>query len=413
MLRSKGIDEVLDFARKVESSRQVGSALGIIGSIDIDSTLLPRFLASNEKKEREFINAYIFQRHYDSSWAWCDGIAKSTWSNEQIAFFLNALPYCEGTWVRSEAYLKDNERLYWATVDTIPDHSTGENSFAIDKLIHFDRPYTAIDCLVMKMHLKKGDVDARQCIRALIAGLSTKENIDKADSYNVKKIIKYIQQADTISINDKIRVEWGYLRSIYDETIRPRYLEEQLSSNPEVFCKVIELAFHSRDLEVPDNFSRNLYQLLGEWKHPPGLNSDGTFNIEKFKRWIESVIDISNQSGFLSTAMYYVGEVLIYVPADPDGLWIARSVAEFLDREDMERARHGFHIRMMNSRGAHFVDPTGKAEDELAESFEFKSEQLESTCYLTFSATLKSIADEYRAEAEYIRKRQSMQNQIE
>lgn len=40
--------------------------------------------------------------------------------------------------------------------------------------------------------------------------------------------------------------------------------------------------------------------------------------------------------------MSTVGQVLIYTPADPEGLWIHRSAAQELNKKDVDAMRKGF-----------------------------------------------------------------------
>ena len=66
--------------------------------------------------------------------------------------------------------------------------------------------------------------------------------------------------------------------------------------------------------------------------------------------------------------MTIVGHAFIHMPADPDGLWIHRAAAAALNARDAGEMREGFRTELYNKRGAHWVDPTGKPERELAEN---------------------------------------------
>ena len=64
--------------------------------------------------------------------------------------------------------------------------------------------------------------------------------------------------------------------------------------------------------------------------------------------------------------------------------------------------RDGFRTRMFNSRGVHWVDPTGKPERELAEQFRQKAEDVENAGFQRFAVMLRELADRYDREAERI-----------
>ena len=101
-------------------------------------------------------------------------------------------------------------------------------------------------------------------------------------------------------------------------------------------------------------------------------------------------------------ALTHVGHVLVYCPADPDGLWIDRAAAEALNGKDAEEMRIGFHLEIVNSRGAHWVDPTGTPERELAAKYRQQAEDVENAGYQRLAATLKDLAEFYDRDAERI-----------
>jgi hypothetical protein len=85
-------------------------------------------------------------------------------------------------------------------------------------------------------------------------------------------------------------------------------------------------------------------------------------------------------------------------------LWIHATVAESLNAKDAEEMRRGLHTGVFNSRGAHFVDPTGNSEDELAEEHEAKAEKTEAAGFHRLGTTMRSLAVRYAREAERLRK---------
>jgi hypothetical protein len=139
--------------------------------------------------------------------------------------------------------------------------------------------------------------------------------------------------------------------------------------------------------------------LLLHWRTPPGMQNDGSFSGEQFTEWLKSVKVSCTQSGHLEVALTHVGQVLIYCPADPNGLWIDQTVAEALNARDAENLRNGFHTEFVNSRGAHWVDPTGKPEKQLSEKYRQKAEEVENAGYQRLAATLKDIAEDYDRES--------------
>jgi hypothetical protein len=190
----------------------------------------------------------------------------------------------------------------------------------------------------------------------------------------------------------------------------------RVADDPKFFCEAIRLAFRSRKerdttekiSEERKKIATNAYRLLSEWRFPPGSNEDGPYNGDALAEWLDAVKKECNESGHLEVAMTMVGHVLFYTPPDPDGMWIHRSAAEVLNAKDAIDMRDGFRTEVFNSRGAHWVDPAGKPEKELAEKYRTRAETLENAGYQRFATTLRELAKSYEREAERIKSRDSM-----
>jgi hypothetical protein len=410
ILRAEGIEAVIRFAEAVESPGQVGHSLGCIADIAIDSILLPEYLGDDNRKLLTFIGSYIWSRHYTKGWRWVDELDKSDWSVYHLGQFLSFLPFSKETWDRVAQWLNDAGGEYWSRTNANPYQTEGKLDMAIDKLIEYGRPRAAINCLARMRHAKQ-PIDVTQCIRALLAALSSTEPTYTMDSYHIVELIKFLQASSEVSQDELFRVEWAYLPLLNrHQGAAPKLLETRLASSPEFFCEVIRLIYRSKKADVIETepsddlkaIATNAWRLLHKWQTPPGTQDDGKFDGAQFTLWLQRVKKICTESGHLEVALIKVGEVLIYCPSDPDGLWINRTVAEALNDCDAEHMRVGFRTGMFNSRGVHWVDPTGKPERELAEQFRQKAEDVENAGFHRFAVTLRELADSYEREAERI-----------
>jgi hypothetical protein len=97
-----------------------------------------------------------------------------------------------------------------------------------------------------------------------------------------------------------------------------------------------------------------------------------------------------------------LGHALIHVPADPDGLWIHRAAAAALNAKDAGDMRDGFRTELYNSRGAHWVDPTGAPETELATKYRAQAEAAEQAGYHRVATMLRELAASYEREADRV-----------
>ena len=400
-----GINSVIHFAEAVESPFQVGYSLGIIA----DVIRLPEFLGTQNSKLAQFINGYVWSRQSTLGWTWVDELDKSTWSAAQIGQFLSYLPFSEEAWNRANTWLGKAEREYWIKANVNPYNTDDSLETAIDKLIEYGRPHAAIDCLNEMLH--KHSLDKSLCVKALIAALSSKEPSYVMDSYRINELIKALQNDPDTDPDDLFRIEWAYL-PLLDQHIgaSPKLLVNRLASDPAFFCEVIRLIYRSQKEDKPEKESNeqdkaiatNAWRLLYEWHTPPGSQTDGSLSQEQLIEWLKKTKEMCTESGHLDVALLHIGQVLFYCQPDPKGLWIDKAVADVLNGKDAETIRDGFRSEAFNSRGAHWVDPTGKPELELAEQYRQKAKEVENTGFQRFAVTLRSLSESYENEAERI-----------
>lgn len=410
ILKSGGIESVIQFAETVESPKQVGHFLGRVSNADIDAVLLPAYLVPENNELSSFTSAYVWSRHYTNDWSWVDHLDKSGWSSEQVGQFLSCLPFTKETWDRVAKCLGNEEKIYWLKTNASPYQTNGELGFAIDKLIEYGRPYTAINCLY-GMHHNKRPISVSQCVGALLATLSSSELYDSMNAYPIVELIKFLQTSSEVSQDELFHVEWAFLPLLDDyHGATPKSLENRLASDPEFFCEVIQLVYCSKKTDVvpnrqyknPEVIATRAWQLLYKWRIPPGRQKDGDFDDAQFSSWLQRVKEICRESGHLEVALVDVGKVLIHCPPDKNGLWINCTVATALDARDAEDMRDGFYTGKFNSRGVYSIDPTGKPELELAEGFRKKAEAVEDAGYQCFAATLRDLSESYIQEAKRI-----------
>lgn len=407
IFQKNGAEGVIRFAESVSSPGQVGNALGVIADDVFEQSFLPHFLDTADNKCSALVGGFIWRRYHLKGWDWCDDIDKSDWTPAQIGQFLACLPFTKEAWDRASIWLQKDESEYWTRIGANAYQADGDIAIAIDKLIEHGRPHAAIHCLD-RMRYAKQPIDVNQCVRALLSALSSSEPSHTMDGYHIIELIKFLQTDPSVNQDDLFRVEWAYLPLLdRNSGAAPKLLESRLANDPEFFCEVIRLIYRSKKEDQPSKepieaskaIAANAWQLLHDWTIPPGTQEDGTFSEERFTEWLQNVKDFCTESGHLEVALINIGEVLIHTPPDPDGLWISRAVAAALNDRETDDMRNGFRTGTYSSRGAHWVDPSGKPERELAEQFRSKAEEVENAGFQRFAVTLKDIAEGYDREA--------------
>jgi hypothetical protein len=408
---SRGLNAIFQFAETVDSPAKVGFSLASLITSEIDSSILPSLLEEKSGKLTQFVSGYVWGRYRKQSWRWVDGIDVIKWPKPIIAKFLICLPFTNETWEKVKNLLKDSEKEYWEKVSVNPYQTEEDLSIAIDKLVEYGRPKAAIGCL-SKIVLDKQPINCTRAVRVLLSALSSREPYQGIDKYDIIEIIKTLQNSKDVDYNELCKIELGYLDILDDENYdaRPKLLENSLASEPSFFCEVIRLLYRSK-IEIKSNkepseeqkaIASKMWKLLDRWKIPPGMQLDDIFNGRQFKKWLEAVIKECTASGHLEVALLNIGQVLFYSPKDPGGLWIHRDIAEALNGVDADRLRRGFFQEMYNSRGIHWVDPSGKPELGLAEKCRKQANDVENAGFQRLAVTLREMAESYDKDAERI-----------
>lgn len=120
------------------------------------------------------------------------------------------------------------------------------------------------------------------------------------------------------------------------------------------------------------------------------MQDDGEVDKEAFDRWIAMTLEKSRKADRLEVAEITIGSCLFHAPKDQTGLFINRTIADFLDTN--ANALRGFATESVNSLGAMTVDGTGKTQFSLAEEYESKAKELEGIGLLDFAATVREIS---------------------
>lgn len=401
-----GSQAVIDFASTVESPMRLGSAFGAIADADADRAVLPELLDAQSKALSQFCCGFVYARFRSGEWQWADRFDTSHWTPSQTGQFLAYLPFQPDTWQRVGRLLGEDESPYWAEAEVYPYGVRTGLEFAIDRLVQYGRPYAAVRCLSAMCH-EQQPMDPRQAARVLLSAASSTEPPYSMDVYDIREVIKALQDDPQASPDEVFQVEWAYLPLLeYDEGSSPKFLEQRLANDPTFFCEAIRTVYRSKD-ELPPyadvseeqkTLAENASRLLDNWRVTPGMQKDGTFDSSVLAVWLETVKRASAESGHLQVAFLTVGHVLVHAPPDPDGLWVHRAVAEVLNAPDTDEIRRGFTTGLYNLRGIHGFT-AGREERALAGKYRKQAEEVEANGYHRLADSLRRLAVGYDDEA--------------
>lgn len=404
----------LDFASKVASPYEVGRALGVVASDEIETEILPVLLDSDDDAVARLVAGFVWARFWDQGIDWVDAVLGRDWDTEHSAKFLTLLPFEKEIWERVSAHLGEaSEELYWKNARVNPYGRNRDLSVAIEKLLTYGREGAAVMCIACSAD-DEGELDEALATRALTAVLESEGGIAELDNYQTVELIKRLQKSETADQDALFKIEWNFLPWLDRfSSGSPVTLEKRLAEDPAFFAEVVGLVFRSKhdkkdESAEPDeqkqNLARNAYKLLTEWRRCPGLCDDGTIDAEAFNEWINEVRRTTEETGHAEVAQIQIGHVLIYAPVDPSGLWIHEAVAAVLNYRDTAEMRSGFTTELFNQRGVHGFTH-GKEERELAAKNREKAETLDAKGFTRFGTAMREFAEQYNRHAEREEKR--------
>lgn len=400
-------NSVINFAEHVNSPKEVGNTFAHIANEENDNELFPVFLDFQEQYKKEFISGYIWSRYYLKGLNWIDSLNPGFWTTEQKCTLLINLPFEKEIWEKADALLGDYVGDYWKKINANSFPTQNNLLLAIKKLLQYGRPRLALNYIFVHYSSKK-EFYKDEAIKALIDSASSDDFTDTMNPYRTTEIIKMLQNDPQIDDDILFKIEWMYFSILnLDYDAEPKLLDKKLSQDPDFFIEVIQLAYRSRNQlkehdsnEIKKEIALNAFKLLNGWKRPPGKLDDGSFSDVALKIWLEEVKRRTIESGHLEVSMVRLGHVLFYAGPDPNGLWIQKSVAEILEED--EHIRRGFRTEASNSRGFYTIDPSGKRENEIADSWRKKADEVEDLGLIHFASDLKKLAKSYDREAERV-----------
>lgn len=413
------VDTALKFAAKVAAPYEVGLALGLIASDEMEGSILPSLLNSEDDSLIRVVAGFIWARFWERKTEWVDAVLERAWSPEHKAKFLTLLPFEDEIWKRVSTHLTTTqEALYWKNANVNPYGPDRDLSVAIEKLLEYGREGAAVMCVARTTN-DKSRFDESLATRALLAVLESERGIKELDNYYTVELIKHLQESETADKDALFRIEWNFLPWLDRfSSGSPVTLEKRLASDPAFFAEAIGLVFRSKNTdedaceeldEQRKHLATNAYKLLTAWKRCPGMQNDGSFSAEAFNAWINEARKLTEESGHAEVAQIQIGHVLTCAPPDPDGLWIHNAVAASLNFRDTGEMRSGFTTQLFNDRGVHGFT-RGKEEHKLASENREKAEALDSKGYTRFATAMREFAEQYERQAEREAKREPFED---
>lgn len=412
-INNLGFDSIIKFVETVEDSYVVGVCLAeIIEESELEDSIL-NYLDSDNINLCLFAQGFAYKKHMICGYDWIEKFKISDWPVKKKVNLFTVLPYNKTTWDLVSRFLESNQIDYWKVVDIrfIDNHS--DINYPLRWLLNCNRPNRALNLISHRLSDKNNNAyDRNLAVEALESVLLKPDELNNLDAYNIKEIIKDLQNSD-VDKEKLYQIEWAYLALLDEKDCRPITIEKELSRNPAVYNDILSLAYkeHSKAKEeaadIDEKVATNAYRLLHLWKYPPGLEENNTINKKKLNEWYKKMVELCKKSDRLEVGLLNFGHVLYYSPPDKSGLWIDKNVAEILNAKDASTIRDGYRTETFNSLGVISIDSEGKVFDDVAARYNLKADEIEKAKYHRLAMVMRDLADSYKEQAERTRKRYS------
>ena len=396
-----GLPSVIDFGISVDALYDVGNRLGKCINIDELKTILLQYQEGNHIP---FFSSLMRSFLYQNGLSSIEQLDLLSYNPEFIATLLKDAPFEQALIDLVPKYLPENESLFWESV-AVPQYYPGYSDYSlkdvINTLLSYNRAPAAITAL--GYNIDAASIESSLLFEILLRAPA--EGSDQIHQYTVRKIIAHLQNVDGVDIETLSGIEYIYLPWLDQYSpVKPKAINYKLANEADCFCKLMEATYkkrhdQSKKAELSKAVSERLFKLTFKYSVIPGVDWDGSFHEDKFVAWIEEVKNWAKDNDRYEVSMHTIGNGLSYAKFNASDT-IEPAIMKELNAADNDELRKGYKLGIFNQRGAHWVDPEGKPERALAEKFSKRAEAVEHLGYSRFADTLRSISDDYLAEAE-------------
>lgn len=333
-----------------------------------------------------------------------------SWNPQQRAGYYLCLPFSRQTWNDLETEVAETQHLYWSKVG-IYGHSElepAEYEHATRKLSEYGRLGTAVEFMG---HYCSKLCHCPQLVADILdqfiqGNISEKMDLDFL-SYGIGELLNLLEASGRIEETQLGHFEWYFLPLLRHHR-PPKILIKTLSQNPEFFVELIKWSYRAEGEEPSEPTEEQRirahlsFDLLRDWRIPPGINEDGSVDPDKLNSWISRAHELAWASGRGKVADQHIGQVLVNYPAGTDGAWPHEAVRNLLENLESKDIEDGICAGVFNGRGCvmRSIGEGGIQERTVSERYRNFARILSDSWPRTASV-MKKIAGEYEAFARH------------
>lgn len=367
LLELAGLEKVLELASQVDRPWIVGFALGQGKALDgQEELLLNKALGSHETALRDIALGFLQGRASLKGVQWLEDLRSwevwHAWKIKQRADYYRCLPFTGHTWDILEGEDADTQRLYWSQVEGF-----GHYGLQIEDCERALLRFVEYGCLgeameFLTLHIYRSSPPFRPILVAgvleqIIEGSKTHKINWGNLSYDIWMVLEFLEKYEEVEEVRLAQLEWFFLPLYRHGKNPPKVLSKALSEDPSFFVEVIKWMSRA-DGEGPMDLTEEQiarvrlgYELLDQWRRPPGLNEDGSIDSVKLRAWISRARELASEIGRREVCDQHIGQMLIYYPEGADKAWPHEALRELIEELASNQIESGIRTGIYNSRG--------------------------------------------------------------
>lgn len=361
-----GIDEVLKLADTAESTQILAFVLSKTSQTENEIIKIVSTL-KNTDANRKFISLYIAAKTGFNGLKWlfdlCSKLENINLEDIDLFTLFSSVDPSEELWNYIESKSESFNKTYWLSISPYFFRITTEESIiAINKLLASKRFKSA---LRVAHHFKK-DLST-EMLSTILYQTITEECHDNflLEPHEITSLFKEIGKREDKNNETLLKLEWHYLTILnsYASGYKPKLLYNELSENPEFFVDVLKWIYMPSDdkniepehtslpKETLQNFARQGYELLDNFKNIPGVRPDNTIDHSGINQWINQVRELAQKADRIEAADKHIGRLLAYYSEEDKDYWPPDEISQIIERINTASLKDNFSVTVTNKRG--------------------------------------------------------------
>ena len=379
LLREVGTAGVLKLADTVAHPEFAAVAIGAVVNTIQDFASLTELSVNKTANLATFASVLSSQAEQKLGDVWRSQIklwkSQQTWSNDRFVELILNWRDERQTWEFATALGPECERSYWERKRSWPLQrlQSGDYEMAARSYLKVGRAIAAVQSSQYAAGAMSTDV-LFEMLDAAVVELNAMDVRATSDFvYNLDQIFDALRERRDIPLIEIAKREYAYL-PLFGYREKQLAIHQVMGSDPQFYVGLLCDAFKPKsgdDREVTPALqarAKAAYRLVSEFRTVPGV-LEGEINEEKLLTWVQEVHRLVKEADRAAIGDEFIGHVLAYTPADPDGAWPHRIVRQLIENMDSKEMELGIQIERFNMRGvqARALYGGGGPEREMAE----------------------------------------------